>query len=78
MSMEEDIKKMRAALKPFAAAYDRLRSYDESEPPDDAPLMAEHDHCSFELLDGEEGPAVTVGDLRNVRDALNDVDLWAS
>ena len=69
-----DVEKLRAALAPFAAAYKRLREYDEHEPPDFAPLFAEHDSCGFELLDGEKGPQVMVGNLRAASEALDGTD----
>ncbi len=70
---EEEIDKLREALKPFAAAYRRMRYYSDSEPSDDAPLFAEEDNCNFELLNGEEGPQVKVADLKNANDTLNEI-----
>lgn len=64
---------LRDALAPFAAAYKRLRSYGEA-PGDDAPLMAadrQDDFTLYELLNGEEGPQVTVADLRRAAELLD-------
>ncbi len=65
-------KQLRQALVPFAAAYRRLRFYDEETPTDDAALFAEQQNCYWELLKSEEGPQVTVADLRRASEVLGE------
>ncbi len=53
---------MNNALGKIAHALAELDSY-EGVPPDDAPLMIDHDNCMFELLD-QNSKRLTLGTLR--------------
>ncbi len=72
MTKDKQIEALREALRPFAKAYIRMRSYGVY-PADDTPLFAGADGgwTLYELIDGEEGPTVKVGDLRLAREVLN-------
>ena len=73
MDKDKQIKDLCKALEPFAMAHDRLRSYGE-DPYDDAPLHAVEDNCTYELLNGEDGSQVTVGDLRIADELLQAIN----
>ncbi len=60
---DKRIKELEDALRPFANAYTRMRSYCE-EPTNDSPLYAGYGDYGYELIDGEEGPPLTVDHLQ--------------
>lgn len=45
-------------------AIERLDSY--GAPRDDSRVFVDEDNCSYELLDGEDGPNLTLADLRAI------------
>ena len=63
MQDKDKIEHLLTALSPFAEAFKRMRTYGP-EPKDTTPLFAVTErNTAFELLNTEEGPALTVEDL---------------
>lgn len=51
-------------MRKLKRALERLDSY--GAPSDDSPVMIDEHNTLFELIDGEEGPVLTLGDLRDI------------
>lgn len=62
MTTQDKLQKLKRAL-------DRLDSY-PPVPSDDSAVFVDWDNCLYELVDGEEGPILTLGDLRDLVSGL--------